>query len=274
MNKFEVVQPSLLLAPYVKQYWFLTLENVAYNSQRIVPFGCSALSFYKGNRTFSLLENDYLPQSHFFGIATNFLDISLPENIDFICVVFQPAGARAFFNTPLIEFNKSYLSLDSLQDKELCELEKSLNDTTDTLVSVGFIEQFLFDRIYQLDQYKEKRISTAITSICQGVTDVNSLAHSTCLSYKQFNRLFSECIGTNPKDYIQIVRFQKLYHLMQQHSGKTLDQLSGECGYYDKFHLIKNLRKFSGFTPSEFEKVCDPTFSSYHSLFRSAFIDL
>lgn len=39
MNKFKVIQPSVLLAPYVKQYWFLRMEDVVRSSQRLVPLG-------------------------------------------------------------------------------------------------------------------------------------------------------------------------------------------------------------------------------------------
>lgn len=274
MNKFKVIQPSLLLAPYVKQYWFLTMENVGYNSQRLVPFGCSALSFYRGHRTYSLFEDDYLPQSHLYGIATDYVDIAFSGNIDLICIIFQPTGARAFFNMPLNELNNSYVSLDSLQDRELYELEQRLNDTTDDPTCVGLIEQFLFHRIYKLDQYQEKRVSTVINSIQQGETDISRLAETACLSYKQFKRIFVEHIGTNPKEYLQIARFQKLYHRLQQHPNMTLEQLADECGYYDKSHLIKELKDFSGFTPSELGEACDLIYSNYHALFRSAFIDL
>lgn len=274
MNKFQVVQPSMLLAPYVKQFWFLSMKNAEYNSQRLVPFGYPALSFYRGHRTYSLFEDDYLPQSHLYGIATGYIDISFSGNIDLICVIFQPTGVKAFFNIPLKELNKSYVSLDSLNDKELDELEGKLNDTTDNLACVGLIEQFLFDRIYKLDQYNEKRISTVINSIYRGETDIIRLAETACLGYKQFKRVFLENVGINPKEYLQITRFQKLYHLLQQHPDKTLDQLSDECGYYDKSHLIKELKEFSGFTPYGLKEVCDPIYSNYHSLFRSAFIDL
>ncbi|MFV0588875.1 DUF6597 domain-containing transcriptional factor, partial [Bacteroides reticulotermitis] len=51
MDRFKVIQPSVLLAPYVKQYWFLRMEEVVQSSQRLVPFGCMALSFHRGNRT-------------------------------------------------------------------------------------------------------------------------------------------------------------------------------------------------------------------------------
>lgn len=274
MNKFQVIQPSLLLTPYIKQYWFLALNNVEYNSQRLVPFGCTALSFNRGKRAFSIYEDDYLPQSYIHGITSDYVDIAFSGSIDLICIIFQPAGTKAFFNIPLNELSRSYVSLDLLQDKDLCELEQQLNETVDNLTTIGLIEQFLFHRIYKLEQYKEKRISTVVDAIHQGETSIDRLAEIACLSYKQFKRIFAANIGINPKEYLQIARFQKLYHLLQLNSYKTLEQLADECGYYDKSHLIKELKGFTGLTPSELIEALDPVYSKYHSLFRSAFIDL
>jgi len=274
MNKFQAIQPSVLLAPYIKQYWFVTMENVVRGSQRLVPFGCTALSFYRGDRTYSVTEDKYLPQSIFHGMTTKYADIVFSGYINFICVVFQPAGAKAFFKMPIGDLNNNYVSLDELRDQGLQELEKQLNDTTDNWECTKLIEQFLFHRIYQLDKYKDKRVNVVMKSIGNGETDINRLAETACLGYKQFKRIFTDNIGTNPKDFLQIMRFQKLHHLLQQHSDMTITQLADKCGYYDKSHLIKELKEFSGFTPTELHAACDPIYSEYHALFRSAFVDL
>lgn len=243
-------------------------------SQRLVPLGCAALSFYRSYRTYSLLENDYLPQSFLYGIATDYTDLAFSGHIDFICIIFQPLGAKAFLKMPLSELNNNYAPLDALSDPDLSELEQRLNETTDNPTCVWLIEQFLMRRIYQLDEYNNKRIHAALNAIHKGETNVDRLAETTCLGYKQFKRIFTENIGTNPKGFLQIVRFQKLHHLLQLHTDMTLSELAYECGYYDKSHLIKELKEFSGFTPAELRNACDSTYSAYHALFRSAFIDL
>ena len=45
MENFQLVQPSRLLRPYVKQYWFLAIDNAERSSQRYVPSGCAAVSY-------------------------------------------------------------------------------------------------------------------------------------------------------------------------------------------------------------------------------------
>lgn len=275
MNEFQAIQPSLLLAPYVKQYWFLKMENVSQCSQRLVPLGCMALSFYRGHETYSLQEDkQLLPQSHIYGIKTNYTDILLSGNIDFICIVFQPFSVNAFFKMPISDFNNSCISIDSLNDIELYELEQKLNDSVDNMICVKIIEQFLLRRIYTLNQYENKRMNAVADAIYRGEDDIQQLANVACLGYKQFKRLFTENIGANPKDYLKIIRFQKLHQLMQKHTGLTVSQLAYDCGYYDKSHLIRELKHFSGFTPTQLIDACEPSCSTYYSLFRSAFIDL
>jgi hypothetical protein len=38
MERFNVIQPSAVLAPYVKHYWLLESDDVI-NSQRVIPTG-------------------------------------------------------------------------------------------------------------------------------------------------------------------------------------------------------------------------------------------
>lgn len=274
MNKFQIIQPSAQLAPYIKQYWFLTLDNLTSSCQRLVPLGYSALCIHRGNRTYSSNKKDYLPQSYFYGIATRHTDLTFSGYIDFICIIFQPTGTSALFKIPLDELKDSYASLNDLNDAELLSLKQQLKATTDNSVCAGLIEQYLLHRIYQINTYEDKRINTVINAICKGENDINRLAETACLSYKQFKRIFGKSVGTNPKDYLRIIRFQKLHHLLQIHADMTLEQLAYECGYYDKSHLIKEVKDFSGFTPTELIEACEPIYSDYHSLFRSAFIDL
>lgn len=48
MEKIQVIQPTKLLAPYIKQYWFLRIDDVKQGFQRSIPAGCAALVFHKG----------------------------------------------------------------------------------------------------------------------------------------------------------------------------------------------------------------------------------
>ncbi|MCD7971070.1 MAG: helix-turn-helix domain-containing protein [Candidatus Azobacteroides sp.] len=274
MNKFQVIQPSALLAPYVKQYWFVKMEELALSKQRLVPLGCPVVSFHRGEQTYSSLHGNYLPSSHLYGITTEYTDLVFSGYVDFICIVFHPVAGNRFFSVPLMELSNRYASLSSLNDSGWQELEKRLYEETDESRCVDLIEKFLMKRIRKNDEYEWKRIHAVITSIEQGEVSIDRLAWTACLGYKQFKRVFIENTGINPKSFLRITRFQKLHHFIQQHRDMTTDQLAYECDYYDKSHLIKELKCFSGLSPAALNNACDPIYSGYHALFRAAFVDL
>lgn len=250
------------------------MENVEQGAQRLVPFGCIALSFYRRHRTYSVKAGEYLPQSHLHGMTKSYTDIRFSGSIDFVCVVFQPAGIRAFLRMPADKINNQYVSLDELNECDLLELEQRLYETDDNRQAVQVIENCLIRRIYRLNEYDNRRIERVVQAIQNGETTMNKLAETACLGHKQFRRIFTDRIGANPKDFLQITRFQNLHHLLRLHHGMSVSQLADTCGYYDKSHLIKEVKDLSGFTPTGLQAACDPVYSGYHALFRSAFVDL
>lgn len=196
------------------------------------------------------------------------------DNINVVCIVFQPIGANALFKIPLSEFNNNDVSVDLLNDTELSELKQRINGTSDNNRCVNIIEEFLLHKIYKLNQSEDRRINAVLHAISAGEMNIQRLADIACLGYKQFNRIFNSKIGANPKEYLRIARFQRLHHSVQRHTDMSISELASECGYYDKSHLIQELKSFCGFTPTELMKACDTEYSNNYSLFRSAFVDI
>ena len=81
---------------------------------------------------------------------------------------------------------------------------------------------------------------------------------------RHFNREFSKYIGTSPKEYLRIVRFQRLLHLLQNNPGTELTELAYGCGFCDSSHLVKEFRSLTGCTPTEYLQSRKP-----HSTFFS-----
>lgn len=244
-----------------------------HTSQRIVPTGnCGIFFLIHGNAMYSSSHRDLSPQSYLYGQQNLSTQINFSGKVKLVAIIFQPTGAMSFFRTPASEFIHRKIAIDSLNDPQLMELEKRLIDSPDLQKSVYWIEQFLVKRFYQCDDYKTKRLSEAINLINQGKSLISELASSVCLCPKQFNRIFTESIGTSPKEFTRIIRFQKTLYQLQRYSQTTLSQLAETNGYYDKSHLIKEFKEFSAYAPHEFRAICDP-YSEYHSLFRSTFID-
>lgn len=258
MEEFKIIQPASLLAPYVKQYWLLKTVSDSATLARTVPTGMMNLIFHRGNHLLSVQENKLHPRAFLSGHEKTFADLKYTGQINMISVVFHPVGVRAFFNLPANKIAGLRLTAGDLEDKELLSLENSLTSTENDQMCILLIEQFLLKRFTRLAEHNLKRIETTIRLINSGQNDITSLADAACLSTKQFNRVFSEHVGANPKEFSRTIRFQKALYILETQPQISLTSLAYECGYYDQSHLIKEFRVLSGYTPTEYLSVCPP----------------
>ena len=258
MEDYKIIPPSSLLSPYIKHYWILKTVGNSTTMARTVPTGMMSLIFHRGNRLLSVHENMTQPRAFLSGQERTFNDLKYDGYINMISIVFRPAGARAFFNLPLEKTAGLRLTADDMEDRELSELEGTLSGIEKDHLCILFIERFLLRRLTQLAEHNIKRINTAIRLINTGQTDIVKLADATCLSTKQFNRVFSENIGTSPKEYSRIIRFQRALNMMEKDINLSFAALACDCGYFDQSHMIKEFKTFSGYTPSEYIAECPP----------------
>lgn len=272
MVKFQVIQPSKLLKPYVKQYWFLSIDNAGDSSQRYIPSGCAALVFHRGERIYSTLHQELQPYATLCGQSLLYTDTIYSGNIDFIMVVFQPIAAREIFGIPMNELQGKNVDIESLGDTSLSDLKNRLQETEDNYQCINYIDNYLLNKLCDFASDKFDRMNAVVQSINNGQNDITELSLTTCLGYKQFKRVFAEYAGLNPKEFLQIARFRKALYGFQVHSQIKLSHLASDYGYCDKSHLIKEFRTFTGYTPKEYLSISDP-YSDYLSLFNSFFIN-
>lgn len=258
MEDFKFISPSPMLAPYVKHYWILKTVGSPTSITRTVPTGMISLFFHRGSSLLSVKDHQLHPRAFLSGQEKTYDDLKYEGNINMISVVFRPAGAKAFFNQPIDKTAGLRLTAGDLEDRDLFELEQSITNTEDDTICILLIERFLFKRLTQLADYNINRINTAIRLINSGQTDIVKLADSTCLSTKQFNRIFTENIGTSPKEYARIIRFQRALDILEKNPSLSFTSIAGDCGYFDQSHMIKDFKTFSGYSPSEYLAACSP----------------
>ena len=271
MEKIQVIQPTKLLAPYIKQYWLLRIDDVKQGFQRSIPAGCVALVFHKGNKIISSFHKGTQPQSYMSGQISTYSDIEF-SFLDMVIILFQPIGCRMFFSYPMEEFTNQNISIDLLDNTCLVELEEKINEASDNYQIVRLIEEYLLNRLSKNISCNANRIMTTVQNINEGEGNISVLSQTACLGYKQFKRIFSEYVGLNPKDFIQITRFRKTFNILLSTPQISISKVAYDCGYYDKSHLIKEFKMFTGYTPKQLLDICD-TYTENLSVFNSVFIN-
>lgn len=262
MEEFQIIQPSLALSPYVKHYWFLKAGVKIDTPQRVISDGYISLVFHRGSQM--NLASDHTLQERAFlsGQNIKYSDFIRTGNTDMISITFRPHGARMFFRLPMDDIFNQSVAIDALECPELIELDDKLMNTFDRKICIDHIESFLLKRLSLSNEYNFKRVDAAIRAINQGEANIDLLTQICCLSYKQFKRIFAEYVGSNPKDFLRIVRFQRALHVMQTSPQLSLTDMTFECGFYDQPHFVREFKYFTGYTPKEYLSVCSP-YSDY-----------
>lgn len=246
----KIIYPSPLLSQYIKYYWIVNADST--NAIQTIPSGCIHLVFHRGgNLLFS--NGEMQPKNFIRGQLSNHGELFPCGHIDMIAVVFHPLGLIPFVSFPLNQIYNQYIDVECFEDIDLKKLKEFVFNEKDILLCIRQIEGFLFNRIHISNNYNYNRLSHTIQLMKSQVgINVSSLADKACLGYRHFKREFCNYAGIDPKEYLRIVRFQKVLYILQNKPHIDMGELAYICGFYDNSHLVKDFRSMSGCSPTEY----------------------
>jgi len=255
----EIIFPSCQLKPFINYYWIVELNNpyidISY-SQRIVPNGMTELFFHFGDKLISSKENIKTthPAISISGQTTSFFDVFQTGKTGFISILFKPHSVKLFFDLSPVEISNEIIDLNLIIKNEAKIILEKIEEIKDNSIRIQIIENFLIKQYKEKNTYNFNRLSNCFKSIhiTKGNIKISDLAKITCLSDKQFYRVFLEYTGISPKEFIKIIRVQNALAQLQQNKQKDLFQMAISCGYYDQSHFIKDFKILTGFTPKEY----------------------
>jgi AraC-like DNA-binding protein len=239
-------QPSEILADHIDIYWTLETGPMHESSiRRIIADGCTEIFVNIGSSTPCVNAVTLLHPGHIYlgGTMTGFSLVSSHPLSRFVGIRFKPSGFSAFYDRALDELVDRIIDFP---DKELLELIE-----TDESV-VGRLNSFFEKKMREGRRETIIEITATIESL-QGNTTVEQLAASHHVSIRTLERIFSRHIGIPPKEFIKIIRFQHTIKRLQNNSsGHSLLQIAADMGYYDHAHLAREIKTYSGLSPSAF----------------------
>jgi AraC-like DNA-binding protein len=162
-----------------------------------------------------------------------------------VLVRFTAQGASCL-GVPASELAGQSIPLDALlSPSAVKELQERAQETPEQapLLIASFLGQ--------LPHARDWLISKAITlleSLPEGVS-ISSVARHLELSERQLERRFLQRVGVTPKKYMMLHRFERA---ASQLANTPLSSAAVESGYYDQSHLIREFRRFTGVTPTQY----------------------
>ena len=241
--KYVKYKPTALLEKYIDFYY--VLQTGPAFKQVKVPFfadACTDIFINMGGPPANL--NDVLPflpnRVYLGGVATGVAFIHTFPNNTFVGIRFRPGGLYAFYKLPLFEI-----------------VDRAIEFPDNHLLSIIDLDEQLPLR---LDQFFRSKLNDklAVNPIAEvvrqhnGQITVDVLAQKCNVSNRTLERLSYVQVGLRPKEFISIARFQQTLKTLQNNPSKgSLMQVAYQMGYYDHAHFSREVKKYSGLTPSE-----------------------
>jgi AraC-like DNA-binding protein len=251
--KFDKHIPIDQLKPYIKQ--FVVSENDVENEYKVFPSSGLVIGFqYKGQLTAikAQIENK-LSSAGITGITDKYKVFRNSANIGTILVYFTEVGFTHFATHPANELFNLSLSLDDVFEKNgITEIEEKLAFAKTDKQRIKIVEQFLLSQLKHVQS--DKLIIEAIKLIHQsnGTIRIKELNEKLCISQSPFEKRFRKIVGTTPKKFASIIRFNSVLDNLDK--SKSLTEICYENNFFDQAHFIKDFKQFTGATPEHFKR--------------------
>lgn len=171
-------------------------------------------------------------------------------------VVFQPGALYRITGITSIEITNAYMDAEDILGNSTRLVNEKLYDARSYAEMVQVIEQFLSGLVKRSCKqvHPVDVISKYMTNEAERYS-VDRYIKEACLCHRQFDRKFIERVGIPPKQYLQVVRFDKAFRMKNRCPNKDWLTVALHCGYYDYQHLVKDYKEFTGCTPKQFLEI-------------------
>ncbi len=252
-GKFETYYPTERLKPYIKQ--FVISESLFENRYKVFPSTGLVVGFqYKGS--LAAISGEISTKLHsagITGITDSYKTFRNSVNVGTVLVYFTEIGFSSFAALPANEIFNLSISLEEIFDKYcIRDVEEKLSFANTDGQRIKIIEHFLVTQLRAIEA--DRLVVEAVKLIYQskGAIRIKELNEKLFISQSPFEKRFRKIVGTSPKKFASIVRFNTLLNSLD--SNKSLTEICYENNFFDQAHFIKDFRQYTGDTPENFKR--------------------
>jgi AraC-like DNA-binding protein len=171
-------------------------------------------------------------------------------------VVFKPGALFNLCGLSSASITNQYLDAETFFSSELRLVNEQLYHAPNYAAMLEVVNRFVRGLVK-----KQRRSPLPIDAVCNGLLNAQpnlrlpQIARDACLSPRQFERLFKERTGVNPKLFGRIIRFDRAFRLKNSRPDWDWLRIAMECNYHDYQHLAKEYKDFTGLSPTAFHEI-------------------
>lgn len=209
---------------------------------RVVSDGCIDI----------FLDHTDPSQNFIMGFCRKYTEFAIGHEFDYIGIRFLPAAFPFLFGINAKTLSNRSQELQHVLPHWGRWISSEINPSQPFDKIVFLFNGKLKAQLRQRELEYDPRFFNALHCILQknGFLDTEKDLN-TGLSPRQLRRIFNYYIGTTPKAFSNVVRFQHILNAKPSHQSLKESKLYYDVGFFDQAHFIKNFKTFYGVTPSE-----------------------
>ena len=257
---YREVAPHPCLAPFVRTCWTLSGAGGGIGPQPVLPDGCTELIVHRGRPFWRHdAEGGATRQAtHLFvGQMLAPVVIAPDGDMDIVAIRFEPYGAFALIGGHQARPADQILDASGLGEAWLGRAIRSAEAADTAENALQILERALVARLDdRISTRVDRRVASAAQAMIRanGRLTIDDAARRAGTSPRHLERLFHEQIGTSPKRFARVLRFQAAAAEIAANPTRTLADISTGSGYFDQAHMIREFVTLARTTPGRFQK--------------------
>lgn len=254
---YTTYSPCKLLQKYIRYHYYFehTEDPSKATYQRVTPDGCIELNFSPGdpirrkdaNGNTCIIKGSYITSRfsrHYYVQRTG--------KVRMYGICFFAWGIRPFIDHDASELADEMVNLSEIFGTKLNALEDQVFNASTVPEMIRLSESFLIDYLYN-----SKNDDALLRTIAErmaankGLVNLESLKEDCNISTRRLEQRFNQTVGISPKGFSNLLRFHHaLRHI--EYGIKNKAGLAIDHGYYDQSHFIREFKRFSGISPTQY----------------------
>jgi len=180
----------------------------------------------------------------FAGFSKDTIPFELNKKIDFMGVRLKPSAFYNIFGISSDKIMDNQIPFSKIENKN--SLEKILN-TTDINERLCILKNYLLEKVKDKPSTKFIKIVEELYKNPKEQNVITIAQNYTC-NERHLYRIFKTNYGVSPKVLLNILRLHLCLTLIMDKNMNLID-IANLCGFYDQAHFIKEVKKYTGYSP-------------------------
>ena len=193
--------------------------------------------------------------SFIYGQISHYNDLKSSGELGMLVVVLQPYAIYNLLHASASEMNDRSIPLAELFGREAVDLEDQILNASQPSHMIHSIERFLPKKeVLVEDRDPAFEESLQLIYRHKGIITIEELLKKIPVTERQLERKYNKYIGTTPKKFSDIIKFQYFLKRLQHHRpDEKMTHAAYDGGYYDQSHLNNYFKKTTGLTPRQYK---------------------